>query len=337
MSNLPVLPDAAPSYLAELIKNNPALAVANEVALQGISAGAPPLISTKGTWFTIKEGGTTTLINSKDGQPISILGCIILGAKGPLEKRYYASAYDPKAEPGPPDCQSFDSVKPDPASPQKQNESCAGCWANIFGSGHNAKGEPSGKACSDLKKLVLFANGKVYGFYVTPGSLKNFGTYVRDLSTRGIPYYAVITNIGFDIERPQVLTFTYAGMLDPQKQLPKVIELIGSKEVKENLEFNMPIADIAPKAAPHEAPPAAEAKPEPEKPKAVPTRKKQEPKPEPKPEPQTAAADLGLPGEDPANVVIETTADILAPAEPDPVAPSVDGPSDAEIAAALGL
>lgn len=322
MSTALTLPDAAPNYLAQVIANNPMLAKMNEQALANLSAGAPPLISTKGTWFTIKEGGETTIITGKDGQPTSLLGCIILGVKGPLEKRFYSTAYDPKAEPGPPDCQSFDGVKPDAQCTAKQNESCAGCWANVFGSGKNAKGEPSGKACADLKKLVVFANGKNYGFYVSPGSLKAFATYVKNLSARGIPLWAVITTIGFDIETPQKLTFTYAGMLDPDKQLPKVMEMVTSKEVAEILNFNMPQADIAPRTETTAA--VAEEKPK----TPPPSRKKQEEK-KPAESAGEQQLDLGLgdaPPASPADVVLETTATV-----------ETEGPSDADIAAALGL
>jgi len=265
MSNVPMLPDTAPSFLATLLANNPAVMAANEAALANMFGGMPPMIGVNGSRFFIKDGGNSTPVVDSKGNPVAVLGCVILTAKGPLEKKLYLSAYTPGSNEAP-DCQSIDGVTPDAGCTQKQADSCAGCWANAFGSGVDQQGQPTkGKRCADIKKLALFANGKTYGYNVPPGSLQNFMTYVRDLSARQIPLPAVITTIGFDLAQPQIQTFSFAGMLTEQ-QLPQVFSLIETQDVKDIIEFKMPsgqkaLAAPAPTQQAQPAPqPAAPAK-----------------------------------------------------------------------------
>lgn len=313
MSNLPALPDSAPAHLQKYA--NPTLAAANAALLGGISVGMHPMITTSGTRFVKKEGGNEEII-AVNGAPISVLGCVVLSAKPNLDKKYYATAYDPNKA-SEPDCQSSDGIKPDSGCPSPQHTTCAGCWANAFGSATGQNGQVGkGKACSDSKKLAIFAAGKVFGFAVPPASLKNWQVYVRDLLTRGIDPQFVITNIGFDVETPQILTFKFAGMLAEEK-IPTVLQLVESKEVTEIVTFkldNAPAALPAPaQAAPAQpaqvapaqpAPAPAAAAPAPTRaprtPKAAPPAQPAPAAPQPAPAPATAADPLGLGGSDPA-------------------------------------
>lgn len=234
--NALVIPDSAPSYLSDLM-NDPSIMAENAAMIAGISVGMHPMVGTSGTRFVIKEGGNEEII-ALNGAPISVLGVVVLSAKAQFEKKYYESAYDPKVSTEP-SCQSADGVTPDSGVPNQQNPTCAGCWANAFNSAVDQNGNPAkGKACSDTKKLAIFAAGKVYGFAVPPASLKNWLAYVKDLNSRGIPVQGVITQIGFDVETPQILTFKFGGMLAPEKA-PLVIGLMQSKEVKEIVTFKL--------------------------------------------------------------------------------------------------
>lgn len=349
MSNALALPDSAPSYLAALLANNAAFAAANDAALQGMSQGMHPMISVNGTSFFTKKGGITEQIKfpatMPNGQPhpaanmpIPVLGCVVLAAKPQVEKKCYLTAYNPDSADAP-DCQSADGITPDAGVPNKQAESCAGCWANVFGSGTNQDGTPSkGKKCADLKKLALFAAGEVYGFNVPPGSLKNFTAYVRDLSTRNIPLPAVITNIGFDPTVPQVLTFSYGGML-AEAQLPKVAEMCSSDEVKAVIEFKMAATQAAlpapaQPAAPQLAAPATPAPAQPAKPAAPPKSNRA---------PKTAPAAAAPAAQPEVQMDLGMDLGLGAPAEPAPVQPQAPAAAaggemnDADLAAALGL
>lgn len=302
MSNLPQLPDAAPSYLAALLANNPVLAATNEAALANMFAGMPPMIGVNASRFVIKDGGQDTLVTDANGHPVAVLGCVILAAKPQLEKKLYLTAYTPGSNAAP-DCYSMNGIAPEADSSNKQAEACAGCWANVFGSGVDQTGNPTkGKRCSDIKKLALFANGKVYGFNIPPASLQNFTAYVRDLSARQIPLPAVITTIGFDIQQPQVLTFTYAGML-AQENLPAVAELCDSQAVKDVINFKMTAPTQLPAPTTQAAlPPAApQDPPAPPKPAAAPKSNR-------KPAAATTPAPdlgLGLPATPASDVVVD--------------------------------
>lgn len=349
MSNALALPDSAPSYLAALLANDPTIMAANDAALSGMSVGMHPMISINGTSFFTKKAGVTEQIKfpatMPDGQPhpaanmpIPVLGCVILDAKGPVEKKCYLSAYNPDSADAP-DCQSADGITPDAGVPNKQAESCAGCWANVFGSGTNQDGTPSkGKKCADLKKLALFAAGEVYGFTVPPGSLKNFTAYVRDLSARNIPLFAVSTRIGFDKDVPQILTFEYAGML-AENQLAAVMGLRQSDEVKAVIEFKMAGQKALPApaqpAAPQLAAPATPAPAQPAKPAAPPKSNRA---------PKTAPAAAAPAAQPEVQMDLGMDLGLGAPAEPapaqtltQPAATAGDGMDDASLAAALGL
>lgn len=204
--------------------------VANNVFAAGLpQGGGYPSIGLKGTRFVIRNEGAETAI------PKLEISVVLLSARPNLDKTYYATKYDPNAtEVKSPDCFSRDGQRPDPASPLKQAEACAGCPMNQFGSGTGADGTPSkGKACADTKTLAIFANNGVYGFKIPPASLKAFTNYVKETSRRNIDLSTCITVIGFDANFSfPVLTFNFGGFL-AEAQIAKIDQLKGSEEVKE--------------------------------------------------------------------------------------------------------
>ena len=202
--------------------------VANDVFAAGIQTSAGfPTIGCKGTRFVVKSDGEETVL------PTVEIAVVLISAKQNLDKTYYASKYDPNAtEAKSPDCFSKDGIRPDASATMKQCESCAGCAMNQFGSGIDASGNPGkGKACADTKMLAIFANNGVYGFKLTPSSLKAFGHYVKETSRRGVDLSTAITVIGFDpnFSYP-VFTFNFGGFLG-EEQVGKIQALKGSPEV----------------------------------------------------------------------------------------------------------
>jgi hypothetical protein len=91
--------------------------------------------------FVLPDGST---VAGEDG----ISGFIIAHF---TTRTYYAGAFDPKAEHGPPDCKSADCITPDADSAKKQADSCASCQHNVFGTAKVGKG----KACKEYIRLFL--------------------------------------------------------------------------------------------------------------------------------------------------------------------------------------
>jgi hypothetical protein len=259
-NNLPV---EVPAYVKALMASNADLQALIDEATAGISSGMPPTIVANGGRFVKKVEGTETVIaypqtmpdgtpHPAAGAPLTVLPCIVLRARANIEKVYYASNYTPGQEPQSPDCFSLDGVRPDPSATMKMCESCAGCPQNVFGSGHDAQGNPSkGKACADRKVLAIFADNGVYRFTVPPASLQAWVAYCKQLANYGVAPQFVVTQIGFnsDKDKPFVLTFGFQGMLGEQ-QLAKILEMTNSPEVQEIIGGNKTPSLPAPPSTP---------------------------------------------------------------------------------------
>jgi hypothetical protein len=241
---LPALPEAAPSYLAALIAANPSLALINQDALSGSSKPMPPSIVANKGKFTKKADGVEETICFPDndqnraagivGMPVPQLQAVILKGKPGKEKAYYVSKYTPGQEAQAPDCSSDDGIKPNADCSLKQCDNCASCPQNVFGSGSNADGTPSGgKACADKKVVAMYAAGSAYRFAIPPASLRNWDSYCAQLTTKGLPLPAVITIIGFEQgDTDYKLTYTFGGML-AEAQLGAIVKMIDTPEVKD--------------------------------------------------------------------------------------------------------
>ena len=232
-----------PSYIL-----NPELArQANDDAAAGISTGMPPRLKLSGKQFTLVDanGDETAFPAGKmviGPDDNAYLPMVILRAKKPLQKTWYATAFNPGEEGKSPDCFSTDSLRPDPTSPSPQSELCANCPHNAFGSGTDQNGNATkGKACSDTKTLAVFIPGsrktetdpKAYMFKIPPASLKNFGMYVKQLSAAGIPLGTAKTLVAFDLAQTfPVVVFKFGGF-QPQDNLPKLAEIAALPEVED--------------------------------------------------------------------------------------------------------
>jgi hypothetical protein len=118
---------------------------------------------------------------------------IVIVAYG-LSKTFYKEGYDPNGEGQTPDCYAFASAGPGEEAkmvphdnaPAKQSETCATCEHNRFGTAEKG----SGKRCSDKRRVLCIAEVKdedsiqktqVRQFEVPPGSLRNWGNYLKGL------------------------------------------------------------------------------------------------------------------------------------------------------------
>lgn len=196
----------------------------------GLGAGeAVPRISIKGSRFRIVEDGTETVLDQTS------LDTVIVGANPRLSKNFYAKAYDPDAEASGPDCFSMDGVRPDPSIAEPQNDLCASCPKNAWGSKIGPQGQQL-KACADQKRLAVISaddpEGPVYLLQVTPAALKGLKVFQKELERRGIPPETVKTRITFDTSASfPKLVFKFGGFLDAETQAA-VDPLFDSAEVR---------------------------------------------------------------------------------------------------------
>jgi hypothetical protein len=224
----------------------------------GIGGGAAyPRISIKGSRFRIVEGDSETVLQSTE------IDVVIVGANPRLSKTFYAKQWTPDDEPTAPDCQSLDGISPDPESSAPQNDLCASCPQNAWGSKITPQGKET-KACADQKRLAVVAaddaSGPIYLMQVTPAALKGLNQYQKELSVRGIPPEIVKTKVSFDTDASfPLLKFSFGGFLDPEQQAvvdglfgtPAVMEVTGEGVVQKPAAVP---AIAAPKAAPVVAP-----------------------------------------------------------------------------------
>ena len=221
----------------------------------GIGSGeATARISIKGSRFRIVEGGTETVLDSTS------LDIVVVGANPRLSKTWYAKAWTPESEPASPDCFSMDGVSPDASSAEPQNDLCASCPQNAWGSKITPQGKQI-KACSDQKRLAVVSaddpTGPVYLLSVTPAALQGLSKYQKELSLRGIPAEIVRTRVSFDTDASfPKLKFDFGGFLDEMTQ-QEVDRLFGTEEVRQITgELRTSAAPAVPKiAAPQQVAP----------------------------------------------------------------------------------
>ena len=176
-----------------------------------------PQISIRGSRFRLTRGGEEKTLDTLQ------VDVVIVGVNPKTSKQFYASAYDPAQSAYlPPDCMSFDGLRPWAGSLAVQAPQCGPCPHNAWGSGRDAAGNPTGRACKDQRRLaVVLATDVVAGIWepylllVPPASLKGLREYSRLLAEHRIPSATlVLTQLGFNAEANYpLLTFAYRGGL----------------------------------------------------------------------------------------------------------------------------
>lgn len=230
MSNLVPSDVKLPAHLTSRIGKESSLTAALTGGLGGVSTESYPRISIKGARFRIVDDGNETVLDT------TALDVVVVGANPKLSKTYYASTWTPDSEPSAPDCFSLDGIRPDASVENPQNDLCATCPMNAWGSKTTPQGQ-SVKACADQKRLAVVAaddpTGPVYLLNVTPAALKNLNQYQKELSMRGIPAEVVKTRVTFDTDASfPKLKFGFGGFIDEQTQ-EAVDKLFGAHHVKQ--------------------------------------------------------------------------------------------------------
>ena len=226
MSNLIPTNLKVPAHIAARMNQPSALAKA---IMGGIGGGGEsfPRISIKGSRFRIKDGDAETVLET------TALDVVTVGANPHPSKTYYASDWDPNADASAPDCSSLDGIRPNPDSSAPQNDICATCEWNKFGSAKNGQG----KRCADKKRLAVVAaddpTGPIYLLEVTATAMKSLNVYQKELIMRGMGPEVVRTRVSFDTNATYPkLQFGFGGFLD-EETMEAVAPLFNSAKVKE--------------------------------------------------------------------------------------------------------
>jgi len=220
------------------------------------SGGGFPIISIKGKIFTVvRDGDRKVLPNPKDpDSPATAIDVVIVKANKGTSKVFYAGGYSEGGDQKKPDCFSNTGDRPDPSVKSPQAKSCATCTHNQWGSRTGENGG-KGKACQDSVRIAIAAPTMLNDpmlLRVPPASIRALGEFGQACAKRGLPYNAVVTKLGFDMESPTPrLVFKPVGMLD-DKGFSQVQEVAAGDTV----------ANILGKVGSAEALPAPTAKPE---------------------------------------------------------------------------
>ena len=212
-----------PAHLAKRI-NQPSQ-LAQDMA-GGMSGESIPKISIKSSRFRIIEDGSEVVLES------TTLEAIIVGANPQISKVFY-SGHGVLMLIQAPDCFSLDGIAPDASCVKKENDICATCPNNQWGS--KIVDDKELKACADKKRLAIvsadYPDGTVYLLEVTPAALKNLNQYQKELTARGIPVDVVKTLVTFDTDASfPKLVFKFGGFLD-EATMEIAEALQGSDEV----------------------------------------------------------------------------------------------------------
>lgn len=257
MKEIQIANAQVPAHLSSRIGKASALTASLSSSTGGIQGESMPRISIKGARFRLIEDGTETVL------PDTTLEAVIVGANPRLSKVFYAKPWDKDDEPEGPDCFSLDGVSPDVSVAAPENDICATCPKNVWGSKIGANDQKL-KACADQKRLAIVAaddpEGTVYLLQVTPAALKGLNQYHKDLSLRGIPAEVVRTRISFDTDASfPKLQFSFGGFLDEDTQ-EVVDKLFGAEQV---LKITGELVEQAPKPKSEPKPQLVRPDPEP--------------------------------------------------------------------------
>ena len=259
MSNQLVKSDLGqlPAAMADLFAGQ-AKAAAGDLTT-GVMAGFPT-ISYRGKVWRIRSGGEEKNYLDHNGDAVQSLELVLVKATPTLAKVYYKAAFE-EGTTGKPDCWSADGIKPDANVTEPVCKTCAACPNNVWGSRVSEAGK-KGKLCADRRRMAvvgpqdLNTNGldcEKLLLHAPAGSLKGLKEYAEKvLQPKGVPYYAVVTRIGFDPTQahPQ-LTFKATRFLtEPEARL--ILEIRDGDEVARILQESHEFDGAADAAAPEE-------------------------------------------------------------------------------------
>ena len=194
-----------------------------------------------GSAFFSLRGGTLSL----GGAPLpnDEMACVLIDSV--LENAYYVDAFDAENQSSPA-CYAFgrdqDEMAPEDTVEDKQNDTCAGCPMNEFGSADRGRGKKCGNrrriACIPAGTLDksgsfeafndpdAFAKAPVAYLRLPPTSLKSYAQYVKQIAgALKRPPSMVFTKVSL-IESEKVMFMVCFELLDPvpNELIPVLLE-----------------------------------------------------------------------------------------------------------------
>ena len=217
-----------------------------------------PTISYRGKVWRIRKAGEETNYVDDKGDAVQSLEFVLAKANPSLAKVYYSAAFE-EGSTGKPDCWSADGTKPDANVLQPVSATCAACPNNVWGSRISDTGK-KGKLCADRRRLAVVGPADLakrgvdcdkFLLHIPAGSLKGLAEYEKKVLTpKGIPYFAVVTRIGFDTTQAHPLLTFKATRFLTEDEAKAILEIRGGDDVKrilqESHEFDGAAAEAAP-------------------------------------------------------------------------------------------
>lgn len=197
MSNnmVPFNAGARPSYLP---------AAKDNASLTDLTAGVSssfPVLRMKGKVWAISSNGQTKNLLTPEGYPVPAMRVVLVKANPYVSKTFYKDGFEEGVS-APPDCWSFDGVKPDTSVQHPCAASCAACPNNRLGSKISESGSRV-KACPDVKRIAVMdpRSGTLMLLRLPYTSMKSLADYAVALSNQPTPvnYNEVITEMAFDV------------------------------------------------------------------------------------------------------------------------------------------
>lgn len=194
-----------PAYLQQ----SPAKKI-NEVALLGIGSTLPPHVSIRGNTFTLVDASGAT-------QPAGpVLDVNIADLSDVICKQYYSDKWNQDSN-DPPLCWSANGVAPSREALEPQSPTCEACQWNVRGSAVSAMSGVAIKKCRDERWLAILIPSipqVQFQLKLTPGSFKNWGSYVKTAEGSQTQISDVLTRVGFAPGVTGVLTFQAVNYID---------------------------------------------------------------------------------------------------------------------------
>lgn len=243
-----------PAAMADLFKGSVKEAVSDLTT--GVMAGFPT-ISYRGKVWRIRKGGEEQNYLDANGDAVQSLELILVKATPTLAKVFYAKAFEEGAT-GKPDCWSADGIKPDANVDAPVCKSCAACPNNVWGSRISESGK-KGKLCADRRRMAVVGPADLNAqgvecekllLHAPAGSLKGLKEYAEKvLAPKGVPYYAVVTRIGFDTSQAHPLLTFRATRFLTENEARAILEIRDGDDVarilQESHEFDGAAAEAA--------------------------------------------------------------------------------------------
>jgi hypothetical protein len=223
----------------------------------GVQSGFP-VISYRGKVWRIRKGGEETNYLDEQGDAVQSLEVVLVKAHAKPSKIFYDKAFEEGVAEAP-RCWSANGETPDIGVQDPISTHCAGCPNNVWGSKINEDTGAKGRLCNDARRIAVVSAGEITSkgtgatkclLRIPPASLNPLKDYAdKVLKPKGIPYFAVVTRIGFDpnVAFPK-LTFRATRFLN-EDEAKAVLEIQTSDDVKNILNESTEFAGAAPAAA----------------------------------------------------------------------------------------